>query len=291
MLENLDPSKLPKLPPRDKRAHKGDFGHVLVIGGSVNMPGASVLAAHGALRSGAGLVTLCPGSSERDPSLWPEIMTLAQKAGSYSTHGRRSYKIISDFLSRIKPTILVGPGLGEGEEIGELISEILKAAQELGLFGVLDADALNSISEFNITGDFSGFVVTPHPGEAARLLRCDAEDIQNDRPRAAAEISERLPGAVVVLKGAGTIVLREGKAIVNTSGNPYLATAGSGDVLAGVISGLIAQDATPMEAALIGVYIHGLSADKIIKRRFGPLVASELLHEIPLEVGLFTERE
>lgn len=290
VLENLDPSKLPKLPPREIRAHKGDFGHVLVIGGSVNMPGAPVLAAHSSLRAGAGLVTVCPGSSERDPALWPEIMTLVQKAGSYTAHGRRSCKMIGDFLLRKKPTILVGPGLGEGEEIGELIKDIFKVSQELGLFGVLDADALNAIAEFDITGDFSGFVVTPHPGEAARLLRCEPEDIQNDRPRAAAEISERLPGAVVVLKGSGTIVLREGKAIINTSGNPYLATAGSGDVLAGVIAGLIAQDATPLEAALVGVYIHGLSADKIIKRRFGPLVASDLLLEIPMEVGLFTER-
>jgi NAD(P)H-hydrate epimerase len=290
VLENIDPAKLPKLSPRNGRAHKGDFGHVLVIGGSINMPGASILAAHTALRAGAGLVTLCPGSSERDATLWPEIMTLIQKTSSYSFHGRRSLKIISEFLIRIKPTLLVGPGLGHGEEIGELIHEIIKASQELGLFGVLDADALNAIAEFDISGDFSGFVVTPHPGEAARLLRCEVEDIQNDRPRAAAEISQRLPGAVVVLKGAGTIILRDGKAIINTSGNPYLATAGSGDILAGLITGLIAQDATPMEAALLGVYIHGISADKIVKRRFGPLVASDLLQEIPVEVGLFTDR-
>ncbi len=290
LAKKLEISDLPRLKSRALDVHKGDLGHVLVIGGNRNMPGAPILAAHAAMRSGAGLVSLCPGFSSREGSLWPEIITLLPQSASYNCHGKKSLQLVKEHLSLYRPTILLGPGLGTSDELIEFTGSIMNFAQAHGLFGVIDADGLNCISDMRLSFDFSGFVLTPHPGEAARLLKCSVSEIQQDRPGAAARISNDFPGAVVALKGAGTVIYRDGVAFINPTGNPFLATAGSGDILAGLIAGLIAQDATPMEAALLGVYTHGAIGDSLIKRRYGPIVASDLLGEIPYQLGLFIDR-
>lgn len=239
--------------PRD--SHKGDFGHVLVAAGSKGMAGAAILCARGALRAGAGLVTV-----SIHEELFPIIQTAVPEAMCI---GRNIETDISEASLKKYSVIALGPGIGASAKAFELVSWLLK--RFTGNF-VLDADALNIIahvtqSNKSWTTDFPkvppNSVATPHPGEAARLLGVDKDAINENRPAALAALKAKL-GCTICLKGYGTLVTPE---CVNPNGNPGMATGGSGDVLTGVIASLMAQGMKTEAAARAGVYIHGLAGD------------------------------
>jgi len=281
----LTDETVPHLPEREAQAHKGNFGYVLVVGGSPNMPGAPILAAEAALRSGAGLVRLASGGAIESGSM-PELMYL--NSGG-RTHSTKTLKEIFGFIESQRPTLVLGPGLGQEKNLRSFVRKIIGLAVDLRLRCVLDADALNLTaheSDIKLTNDF---VVTPHPGEAALILGVDVNNIQLDRFKAIDLLAKHFGEAVIVLKGAGTIIRSLHKGFVNLNGNPYLATAGSGDVLAGLIAGLLAQGLDAEQSAKLGVYLHGLAADTVVSKRFGPLIASDLISELPSLVGRFTK--
>lgn len=235
------------LRPRVKNSHKGDYGSVAVIGGTDGMIGASILAARAALISGAGRVTLeC--RAEHAPHVdmvYPEIMFATKPVN------------LEDF-----DAIVLGCGLGTSAEAKARVIEALNCQKPL----ILDADALNIIAadiklQDMVLARRAPTVLTPHPGEAARLLRRDTAGVTADRVAACRELAVQT-GAIVVLKGAGTVIsMRSSRTWINPTGSPMLATAGSGDVLAGMIGAMFAQGYDMVESVLAAVYFHGLSAE------------------------------
>ena len=235
------------LRPRVKNSHKGDYGSVAVIGGTDGMIGASILAARAALISGAGRVTLeC--RAEHAPHVdmvYPEIMFATKPVN------------LEDF-----DAIVLGCGLGTSAEAKARVIEALNCQKPL----ILDADALNIIAADIKLQDMvharrAPTVLTPHPGEAARLLRRDTAGVTADRVAACRELAVQT-GAIVVLKGAGTVIsMRSSRTWINPTGSPMLATGGSGDVLAGMIGAMFAQGYDMVESVLAAVYFHGLSAE------------------------------
>lgn len=235
------------LRPRVKNSHKGDYGSVAVIGGTDGMIGASILAARAALISGAGRVTLeC--RAEHAPHVdmvYPEIMFATKPVN------------LEDF-----DAIVLGCGLGTSAEAKARVIEALNCQKPL----ILDADALNIIAadiklQNMVLARRAPTVLTPHPGEAARLLRRDTAGVTADRVAACRELAVQT-GAIVVLKGAGTVIsMRSSRTWINPTGSPMLATGGSGDVLAGMIGAMFAQGYDMVESVLAAVYFHGLSAE------------------------------
>ncbi|HET9483524.1 MAG TPA: NAD(P)H-hydrate dehydratase [Xanthomonadales bacterium] len=254
------------LPRRARGAHKGDFGHVLVVGGERGYGGAARLAAEAALRSGAGLASLATRAEHVAPVLAarPEIMVRAVETP-------RELAPLAERAS----VIAVGPGLGRAEWGRALLHACLDADRAL----VLDADALNLLAE---APRFlpAGTILTPHPGEAGRLLGTDARAVQRDRYGAACAIA-RLLRCVVVLKGAGTIVADGERFVVGPGGNPALATGGSGDVLTGIIAALRAQGHDPFDAAMLGVAAHAAAAQRVARAGERGAVAGDLVAELP----------
>lgn len=233
------------LTPRPRTAHKGHFGHVLVIGGAPGMAGAGRLAAAAAARSGAGLVSLAThpasaaGGGGRD-----EIMVHAIDGAAALTP-----------LMRRASVVAIGPGLGT-DRWGQAM---FAGVRDAGLPRVVDADALNLLAAD--PAPLPGAVLTPHPGEAARLLACTTAEVQHDRLAAARELAARYD-ACVVLKGAGSVVAAPGDLpTVVRAGNPGMASGGMGDVLTGVIAAFVAQHLAAAEAAALGVCVHGHAAD------------------------------
>jgi ADP-dependent NAD(P)H-hydrate dehydratase / NAD(P)H-hydrate epimerase len=254
------------LPRRPDDSHKGDFGHVAVVAGSIGKAGAAVLAARAALRGGAGLVTvLVPESIEpRITPALPEAMTLPLA----EEHGALAAEAADEALAFLAgcDAIVLGPGLSTSESARRAVRRIvLSSTAPL----VLDADGLN-----NFAGDLRALarrrgpiVLTPHPGEAARLLRTRSRLIQADRIAAVREIARRAR-AVAVLKGAGTLVASaDGEVFVNPTGGPVLATAGSGDVLSGLLGALLAGPFEAIDAAVCGVFLHGAAGDRVAQAR------------------------
>ena len=235
------------LRPRVKNSHKGDYGSVAVIGGTDGMIGASILAARAALISGAGRVTIeC--RAEHAPHVdmvYPEIMFATKPVN------------LEDF-----DAIVLGCGLGTSAEAKARVIEALNCQKPL----ILDADALNIIAadiklQDMVLARRAPTVLTPHPGEAARLLRRDTAGVTADRVAACRELAVQT-GAIVVLKGAGTVIsMRSSRTGINPTGSPMLATGGSGDVLAGMIGAMFAQGYDMVESVLAAVYFHGLSAE------------------------------
>lgn len=235
------------LRPRVKNSHKGDYGSVAVIGGTDGMIGASILAARAALISGAGRVTLeC--RAEHAPHVdmvYPEIMFATKPVN------------LEDF-----DAIVLGCGLGTSAEAKARVIEALNCQKPL----ILDADALNIIAadiklQDMVLARRAPTVLTPHPGEAARLLRRDTAGVTADRVAACRELAVQT-GAIVVLKGAGTVIsMRSSRTWINPTGSPMLATGGSGDVLVGMIGAMFAQGYDMVESVLAAVYFHGLSAE------------------------------
>ena len=235
-----------RLPARRRTMHKGEEGHLVVIGGDVSMAGAAQLAGTAALRTGAGLVTIATRRSNMDAigRSQPELMC----------HPVEDQLSLETVLAG-KTAVVVGPGLGQSQWGVEMLSGVLAS----GLPGVVDADALNLLAQApRQTGQM---ILTPHPGEASRLLSTDIEAIQSQRFVSATKIRSQYDG-ICVLKGAGTLVATEGGNLwLCREGNPGMATAGMGDVLAGVIGALLCQGLVPGDAAIAGVWLHSRAAD------------------------------
>jgi hydroxyethylthiazole kinase-like uncharacterized protein yjeF len=253
------------LHPRAQNSHKGSFGDVSIIGGAEGIAGAVILAARAAAHTGAGRVYA--GFVAQPPAydaLHPELMCRAAAS-----------------LELARGAIAVGPGLGESRDAHDLLSRALHAQANL----VIDADALNLLAaepglqqKLSTRQRLGAAVLTPHPLEAARLLGIDTVAVQADRLHAARALAQRFQ-AIVILKGSGTVIARpDGFAAVNPTGNPALATAGSGDVLTGVCAALLAQHWPAWEAALGAVWLHGAAADYLVEQGVGPigLCAGEL---------------
>lgn len=253
------------LPRRQRQSHKGDFGHVLVIGGGPGMPGAVCLAGEAALRAGAGRVSVATAAVNAAvvPANRPELMC----------HAVDDAAGLEPLLSGAT-VVAIGPGLGRSAWALQLLS----AAEASGLPMVVDADALNLLAERpNVRDDR---VLTPHPGEAARLLGVSAAEVQADRPGALRQLQRRY-GGTVVLKGCGTLTdAGDGPPWLCRRGNPGMASAGMGDVLTGVIAALRAQGLAAEMAAAIGVDVHARAADVAATGGERGLLASDLLTEL-----------
>lgn len=280
LLEAEDAATL--FPTRRPDTHKGTYGHALVVAGGPGRAGAAVLAARGAVRSGAGLVTAAVPEAIRDTvdGGCIESMTVGLPAGPQGDLSRASVASVRA-AAEGKDALALGPGLGRGEETAAAIREILLSCP---LPAVVDADGVNAFAgRHRELADRPGpTVLTPHPGEMARLLGLSTAEVKEERldtaRRAARECS-----AVVVLKGHLTLVATpEGEVAVNPTGNPGMATGGSGDVLTGMIAALLARGAEAGSAARAAVFVHGAAGDRAAARLGeAPLAAGDLLDELP----------
>jgi NAD(P)H-hydrate epimerase len=272
---------LPALVPRPADSNKGSCGRVLVIAGSRGMSGAAVLCASAALRAGAGLVRLATPAG-----VWP-LVAVANPC--YLTaplpddeHGLLSAQAESVILglARANTVVALGPGLGRSEAITALVSAVLA---QVSAPIVLDADGLNAVQGCTerLRARIAPTILTPHPGEFARLLRTDIPTVQARRQELAARFAAE-HGVILVLKGHGTVVTDGRRLYVNSTGNPGLATGGTGDVLTGVIAALLGQGLDPFAAAQLGVHVHGLAGD-LARDDLGEvsLIASDLLLYLP----------
>jgi NAD(P)H-hydrate epimerase len=271
-----------QLPPRPAAGHKGTFGHVLVIAGSRGKSGAAALAAEGAARAGAGLVTIaCPASiADVLAAKCTEVMTAPVPDTAEESFGASAETLLLQ-LARERDVVALGPGLGTRRETQDLVRRLVGS---LDLPLVLDADGLNAVAEQPslLKGRRAPSILTPHPGEAARLLGRTAAEVNRDRVAAARFLAGQT-GAVVVLKGAATVVASpEGRIVVNATGGPVLGTGGTGDVLTGIVAGLLAQGMAPVLAASLGAYLHGFAGDRLAARA-GPsgVLAGEIARELP----------
>jgi len=261
-----EPSVAELLPPRRRTAHKGQQGSVLVIGGNIGMAGAARMAGEAALRAGAGLVTVAT-RSENVPAIVgarPELMC----------RGITSAEELTALIGRAD-VIALGPGLGQDDWAKTMFDTALGSNQRT----VIDADALNLLAHSPRAN--RQWILTPHPGEAGRLLGKTAAEIQRDRLGAARAIALRY-GCTVVLKGAGTLVVTDNACpAICDRGNPGMASAGMGDVLTGVIAGILAQSADLAAAARVGVLVHALAGDMAARRGERGLLATDLLTYLP----------
>ncbi len=263
-------------------AHKGEAGHTLIFAGSVGKTGAGAMAGESALRTGAGLVTLAVPSS-LNPILeekLTEVMTEPVPETSEQTFGKvsveRAKKLMED-----KEVIAIGPGIGQNKDVDEFFREILLSAK---VPVVIDADGLNSLARQMelLEKTQAPLILTPHPGEMSRLTGLSTKEIQSERLKIAREYAQKW-GVILVLKGARTVIASpEGEAFLNLSGNPGMASAGMGDVLTGIIAGLVSQGYSPLEASVLGVYIHGKAGDLAYQELGGVgIIAGDLISRIP----------
>jgi len=263
----LEPGDLARwLRPRANDSHKGDHGHVLCVGGDAGSGGAIMLCAQAALRTGAGLVSVATRAAHVAPLLarQPEAMVHAVDSG----------EDYAPLLQRAD-VLAVGPGLGRGEWGRALLDGALRSGKPL----VLDADALNLLAGAPGVSPADA-VLTPHPGEAARLLRTGAHEVQGNRAGAARTLAERF-GCVVVLKGAGTLVAApDGRSVQVAAGNPGMATGGMGDLFTGVIAALRAQGLEAFDAAACGALLHAAAGDAAAAGGMRGLLPGDLLPEL-----------
>ncbi len=269
------------LPEREPGSHKGDYGHALIAAGSPGKAGAAILAARAAVRAGAGLVT----AAVPEPILQTvdlgsvESMTLGLPAGDAGQIAERAADVLLD-AAEGKTALALGPGLGQEPATAAAIRRIVL---ECPLPLVIDADGVNAFA--GRAGDLARrkaeTILTPHPGELGRLLGISTAQIQEDRLAAARGAAEET-GAIVVLKGHLTLVASGAAVFVNPTGNPGMATGGTGDVLTGLLAGLLAQGLDALDATLLAVYLHGLAGD-LAASRLGeaPLAAGDLIEILP----------
>lgn len=258
----LDRNSLAGFPPkREKDAHKGNFGSVLVIAGSSSMRGAAAFAVQGALRTGAGLVRLVSVDKCIDTVsvLAPEATYMETECDDYGYMLFDSGK--DAILEEIKKAkaIVIGPGMGITNDTKEILRLVVQNAE---IPVVIDADGINCIAEDIeiIMNRKCKIVITPHPGEMARLLQCDTQMINENRVTVVEKYAEKYD-ITVVLKGAGTLIADNNHTAANHTGNPGMSRGGSGDILAGMIGSVLAQGYDPFDAACAGVYMHGLAGD------------------------------
>ena len=273
---------------RPDSGHKGTFGHLLVIGGSKGKTGAAALAATGGLHSGAGLVTVACASSSQHilAAKLTEAMTMGLSETEDGSPSQAAFEEIKNVVDR-KKAMVIGPGLGLH---AETVNFVIKFLKEIDIPTVVDADALTAMAqnmhEFS-GGNNSHLVLTPHPGEMARLCECSVPEVQADRVQSAAQLAS-MTGAVVVLKGARTVTAApDGRVCINMTGNSGMGTGGMGDVLGGVIGALIAQGYELWDAARLGVCAHGLAADMLASSQ-GPWgwTAGKLAEWLPRVWGM-----
>jgi NAD(P)H-hydrate epimerase len=273
-------TQLPVLPPRSVESNKGDFGRVLVVAGSRGMSGAAVLCGSAALRGGAGLVTV---------AVPEDILTIVATGNpcyltapfSNDQDGKltnASAKVLK--LAEANDVTAVGPGLGRGDPISKLIADLVGHIRSPL---VLDADGLNAlVNQTDSLKHHPGpIILTPHPGEFARLIGSDVSTVQARRQELAVDFAAKFQ-VILVLKGHGTIVTDGRQVYQNSTGNPGMATGGTGDVLTGLIAALLGQKLRPFAAAQLGVYLHGLAGD-LAQEELGQvaLIASDLLSFLP----------
>ena len=275
------------LPARPLSGHKGTFGRVLVVAASRSYVGAASLAAAAAGRVGAGLLTLAaPASLQASLALLAvEATHLPLDEVAPGVHSPAAATQVVDEAARCR-ALLVGPGIGQAPETREMLRNLLLSGAPLPP-AVIDADGLNLLSQHDAWWDsLSGpAVLTPHPGEMARLTCTSTSDVQRDRTATAIEAAEQW-GCVVVFKGAYTVVASPaGRAMVSPFANPALASAGTGDVLAGAVAGLLAQGLEPEDAAALGVYLHGAAAAVAAPGGRCGLLASDLLPALPRAIA------
>ncbi|MFN3357374.1 MAG: NAD(P)H-hydrate dehydratase [Pseudomonas sp.] len=247
-VQSLLPGHLPQLPARSPSAHKGQFGHLLVVGGDRGVGGAALLSAESALRAGAGMVSLATRIEHVPAALarLPEVMTV----------GVSSANQLMGLLENIS-VIVIGPGLGEAAWGKSLLSLAANTKQPQ----VWDADALNQLAKGCVNLP-AGSVITPHPGEAARLLGVSTAEVQADRLKVARALSQRF-NAVAILKGAGSLIASpDGRVARCDQGHPAMATAGLGDVLAGMVGALLAQGMPAYEASCLAVWLHATAGER-----------------------------
>ena len=266
VLQRMDEATIKTLlAPRKRDAHKGDFGHVLIVGGGPGMSGAVRLCGEAALRSGAGLVSVAthPSHHAMIASGRPELMC----------HAVETAKDLAPLLKRAT-VIALGPGLGTGKWSQSMFSKVLKSDLPM----VVDADALNLLSKSELRK--TDWILTPHPGEAARLIDCSTAEVQEDRGGAVKNIAEKY-GGTAILKGSGSLVTAgDGPCWMCTAGNPGMAVPGMGDVLTGIIAALRAQGLTAEMAAVAGVDIHARAGDAAAASGQRGMLASDLLQEL-----------
>lgn len=279
------------LPPRPSAAHKGNFGRVLVVAGSRGMTGAAFLTGEAALRSGAGLITVAVPESVHDilEAKLSEVMTVPLPDTGTGCLSRSARQNILTLLEGTG-VLALGPGISTVPEVVAMVRELLPSVR---VPCVLDADALNALAgEVEIMRKVQApVIITPHPGEMARLMNITTKEIQADRI-AVAEKAAVTWNVVALLKGARTVVAAPNGAIfINPTGNPGMATGGSGDVLTGVIASLIAQGLEPVRAAAAGAYIHGLAGDLGAKEKgMMGLTAGDIITNLPAAIKKIVER-
>lgn len=274
-------TELPTPPPRPPAAHKGTFGRVLIVAGSRGMSGAACLSGLGALRGGAGLVYLAVpmGIVSSVASVEPSYLTVPLPEDK---HGRLCDEA-RPLLAEVIPgnaAIAIGPGCGQSDNLVELTDWLYRTV-EVPL--VVDADGLNALAAADAipSGSPAARVLTPHPGEFARLLKTDVGRIQNNREELAVEFA-RQNGVILLLKGYQTIVTDGERLALNTTGNSGMATGGTGDVLTGLIAALLAQGMQPFAAAQLAAHLHGLAGDIAAEQLSQPaLIASDLPQFLP----------
>jgi len=283
------------LPQRPKEANKGTFGRVLVVGGSINYPGAACLACSGAARVGAGLVTLATAAS------LPAALAARMVETTYLPLPEARTGIVSSDAAKViypqmrnADVMLIGPGLGQEESTVRFLRLLLFGKNRPKLPAlVLDADALNILA--NVPGWWirlpSDAVITPHPGEMARLAGMKIEEIQADREGVTKKLAAKWR-KTVVLKGAYTVIATPDEQVkLSDAANPGLASAGTGDVLSGIIAGLVAQRLSLLDAAACGVYLHAAAGEAVCARLGDAgMLASDLLPELPLVIKHTKER-
>ena len=273
------------LKPRPFDAHKGNAGHLLLIAGSPGKTGAAVMAAMSAMRTGAGLVTLGIPRSLNPvlESQCLEVMTCPLSETIDGMLNESSFQAIIDLLPS-KKCFAIGPGIGTSVETKNLVHRVI---QEIKVPIVIDADGLNILAGHTqiLRNLKAPVILTPHPGEMARLIKSTVDVVQKDRINCARDFAEKF-NVHLVLKGARTIIAHpDGKVFVNQTGNPGMASGGMGDVLTGIIAGLITQGYSPESAAHAGVYLHGAAADEMAET-IGPIgfLASDVMNAIPGQI-------
>lgn len=279
----------PLIPQRPRYSHKGNYGHVLIVAGSKGKTGAAIMAAKACLRSGAGLVTLGIPKSLANvfQSRVTEEMTLMLPDRGDGTLSQRAFRIILNFLNERATTLAIGPGISVSANTKKLMDTLIKTSTTPM---VIDADGINSLKGERaiFSKSKAPIILTPHPGEMAGLLgkqkgvAVKSQDIERNRINVAVSFAKET-GTYLVLKGVPTIIAEpDGKAYINSTGNPGMASAGTGDVLTGMISGFLSQGLSPVHASVLGVYMHGFAGDSAAAEKGEPpLIATDIIEKIP----------
>lgn len=266
LARRLAAAQLPGLAPRPRNAHKGQFGHVLLVGGETGFGGAALLAAESCLRSGAGLVSLATRSEH--------VAALLARRPEVMVRGVRSANQIQD-LAAAADVLVLGPGIGQGAWARSLLAGL----GALDKPQVWDADALNLLAAGQVKAPAGDWLITPHPGEAARLLGCSLAEVQADRPAAALRLA-RERNAVVLLKGLGSLLATPAGALhLCDHGHPAMAGPGLGDVLAGLLGALLAQGLDVTQAGRLGVWLHACAGERLAVGGRG-LAAADLIETL-----------